>query len=90
MKKNAVVSLFCSVMIWMICGGLWTITFPRQAIPKEAVRIYEEESGEERELTEKEHENLLCMLEEMQPEQIQFRSHIWEWLKTVRNHKKQA
>lgn len=87
MKKNAIVSLLCGALI---CGGLWTITFPRQVIPKEAVRIYDEESGIERELTEKEQDNLLSMLEEMSPEQIQFRSHIWEWLKKVRNQKKQT
>jgi len=78
MKKNVTAGLICSMII---CGGLWTITFPHQMFPREAVTVYEEENGEERELTMEEMEKLSEMLKGAEQGQIRIRSHLWEWVK---------
>lgn len=87
MKKNTIVSLLCSLML---CGGLWTVTFPQLVIPKEAVTIYEENTGIERELTEEEQANLLQLLQQAEPEQIRFRSKIWDWIKGLKGAKQKT
>lgn len=80
--------------LWL-CSGLFTITFPELAFPKGAVTVYEEETGERRDLTREEEQEFYAFFfygkepeeaEESKEEreiQIRMRSELVEFLKKL-------